>query len=62
MDDITQEAASPIKKVLTAKCPLGSQKEIGLFPQYAYRFSPLILSGSRYSIESGENHLHNSGE
>ena len=44
------------------KCPVGSYLLIGSFPQYAYKFNPLIDSGSKYSIESGEIHLHNSGE
>ena len=44
------------------KCPVGLYLLTGSLPQYAYRFSPLILSGSKYSIESGEIHLHNSGE
>ena len=44
------------------KWPVGSYLLTGSFPQYAYKFNPLILSGSRYSIESGEIHLHNSGE
>ena len=45
-----------------AKCPVGSYLLTGSFPQYAYKFKPLMLSGSKYSIESGEIHLHNSGE
>ena len=46
----------------TGKCPVGSYLLTGSLLQYAYRFNPLILSGSKYSIESGEIHLHNSGE
>ena len=53
---------APIIKALIAKCPEGSYLLIGLFPQYAYKFNPLMLSGSKYSIKSGEIHLHNSGE
>ena len=34
------------------KCPVGSYLLIGSFPQYAYNFNPLILSGYKYSIES----------
>ena len=54
----------PINNVIKviAKYPAGSYLLIGSFPQYAYRFNPLILSGSKNSIESGEIHLHNSGE
>ena len=52
----------PQTNVLIAKCPVGSYLFTGSLPQYAYKFRPLILSGSKYSIESGEIHLHNSGE
>ena len=51
---------NPIIKIATL--PLGSYLLIGSFPQYAYRFNPLILWGSKYSILSGEINLHNSGE
>ena len=35
----------PINKVVKviAKCPVGSYLLIGSFPQYAYKFNPLIL-------------------
>ena len=49
-------------KINQGKCPEGSYLLIGSLPQYAYKFSPLILSGSKYSVESGEIHLHNSSE
>ena len=37
--------------------PFGLNRLIGSFPQYAYKFNPLILSESKYSIESGEINL-----
>ena len=49
-------------KICSQSCPVGSNLFTGLFPQYEYKFNPLILSGSKYSIESCEIHLHNSGE
>ena len=41
--------------------PVGSYLFTGSLPQYAYRFNPIILDESRYSIESGVINLNNTG-
>ena len=51
-----------IKNVIIAKCPVGSYLLTGSLLQYEYKFKPLMFVGSKYSIESGEIHLHNSGQ
>ena len=52
----------PIIVPKKGKFPFGSIFITGLLAQYAYRFNPLIDSGSKYSILYALMNLHNSGE
>ena len=64
----TAKIVTPIKddnktiiNIVKGSCPSGSEYITGLLLQYAYRFRPLILCGSMYSIESGEIQRPHSG-
>ena len=55
------EVIEKIKAAKNPKFPSSSTIFTGSLPQYAYRFNPIILDESRYSIESGVINLNNTG-
>ena len=58
---ITAPVIKPSNVNDMAKVPSPSEYITGLLPQYEYRFNPIILDESRYSIESGVINLKSIG-
>ena len=57
----TPTTAPTIFQKFSHQLPFSSILLTGSLPQYAYRFNPITLDESRYSIESGVTNLNNTG-